>query len=48
MKSLKDEGLPKLLAALEDKSAYAICIISYMDENITKPLLFIGKTYIYN
>ena len=48
MKSLKTEGLLKLLAAFEDKLTYAICIISYTDENITKPLLFIGKTYIYN
>lgn len=44
MKSLKTSGLPKILLAYEDKSAYAICIISYMDENITQPLLFVGKT----
>ena len=40
-----------MLAGFEDKTAYAQCIISYMREGLSEPILFIGKTpvriYIY-
>jgi len=41
---LGHEGLNKLLAGYEDKTAYAMNILAYMDNEVDKPILFIGKT----
>jgi inosine triphosphate pyrophosphatase len=38
------EGLNNLLAAYEDKSAYAQCIFSYADGPGMEPLTFVGRT----
>jgi len=38
------DGLNNMLAAYEDKSAYAMCIFSYMSEDLKEPKLFVGKT----
>jgi inosine/xanthosine triphosphate pyrophosphatase family protein len=44
LKNLKAEGLPRMLDGFADKSAYAMCIITYMREGLDKPILFVGKT----
>lgn len=33
-----------MLAQFEDKSGYAQCIITYMNEDLKEPICFIGKT----
>ena len=38
------DGLNKMLAGFEDKSAYAQCIFSYFDETLSEPLVFVGRT----
>ena len=38
------EGLTKLLAAYEDKTAFAVCVIAYCPGNGAEPLLFKGET----
>ena len=44
-KSLKNEGLCKLLDGKEDKSATAQCIVAYIDESCKdNPKLFPGRT----
>lgn len=51
MQELKPVGLPKMLAGFEDKTGYAQCIITYMSEELTEPVCFIGRTpvkYIIN
>ena len=42
--AIKPEGLFKLLAGFEDKSAYALCIFGYSDGVDSEPVLFQGKT----
>jgi len=41
---LGSAGLPKLLAAYEDKKASAMCCISYMDTTLEEPVTFVGST----
>ena len=41
---LGHSGLNKMLVGFEDKGAYAQCIITYMDEELEEPEVFIGKT----
>ncbi len=43
-KSIGPEGLAKMVEPFEDKTAYAMCIIAYMSEELKEPLLFVGKT----
>eukprot|EP00921_Rhytidocystis_pertsovi_P011723 GHVQ01018967.1.p1 GENE.GHVQ01018967.1~~GHVQ01018967.1.p1 ORF type:complete len:192 (+),score=27.01 GHVQ01018967.1:135-710(+) len=38
------EEVPKLLAGYEDKTAEAVCIFSYCDCSLTKPVTFKGTT----
>ncbi|XP_069497343.1 inosine triphosphate pyrophosphatase [Ambystoma mexicanum] len=45
LEKLKPEGLHKLLAGFEDKSAYALCTFAYSSGNLEEPVqLFRGKT----
>eukprot|EP01100_Stratorugosa_tubuloviscum_P003650 TRINITY_DN188_c0_g2_i1.p1 TRINITY_DN188_c0_g2~~TRINITY_DN188_c0_g2_i1.p1 ORF type:complete len:214 (-),score=107.65 TRINITY_DN188_c0_g2_i1:29-598(-) len=44
LQKLGHQGLNNLLAAYEDKSAYALCIFAFCDSLESEPLLFIGKT----
>jgi inosine triphosphate pyrophosphatase len=44
LENLKPEGLNKMIAKFEDKTAYAQCIIGYMDRSLKEPKLFIGRT----
>eukprot|EP00331_Platyophrya_macrostoma_P032742 CAMPEP_0176436200 /NCGR_PEP_ID=MMETSP0127-20121128/17814_1 /TAXON_ID=938130 /ORGANISM="Platyophrya macrostoma, Strain WH" /LENGTH=197 /DNA_ID=CAMNT_0017819449 /DNA_START=39 /DNA_END=632 /DNA_ORIENTATION=- len=44
LESLGNDGLYKMLAGFDDKSAYAQCIFSYMAEGMTEPKLFVGRT----
>ncbi len=39
------EGLNNMLAAYEDKSAYAQCIFSYADGPDSEPITFVGRTH---
>jgi len=41
---LGHEGLNKLLAGFDDKSAYAQCIFAYMEHEKDEPKVFVGKT----
>jgi inosine triphosphate pyrophosphatase len=43
--ALGHEGLNKMLVGFEDYSAYAQCIIGYMDSHLDEPLVFIGQTH---
>eukprot|EP00386_Alphamonas_edax_P003582 GDKI01010846.1.p1 GENE.GDKI01010846.1~~GDKI01010846.1.p1 ORF type:complete len:211 (-),score=74.73 GDKI01010846.1:227-859(-) len=38
------EGLNKMLAGFEDKTAYAQCVFSYFDGSTEKPVVFDGRT----
>ena len=44
LKSMGVEGLPKLLAAFDDKSAQAVCTFAYSEGPGHAPVLFEGKT----
>ena len=44
LKKVGPEGLAKMVQPWEDKTAYAMCIIAYMSEDLKEPKLFIGKT----
>ena len=44
LQELKPEGLIKMLGGFEDKTGYAMCIITYMSEDLTEPICFVGKT----
>jgi len=33
-----------LIAGFEDKTAYALCIFSYMGPDVKEPVIFVGKT----
>ncbi|KYO39803.1 inosine triphosphate pyrophosphatase isoform X1 [Alligator mississippiensis] len=45
LEKLKPEGLYKLLAGFEDKSAYAVCTFAFSSGNLEDPVkLFKGKT----
>lgn len=37
------DGLNKMLAGFEDKSAYALCVFSYCDDPEKEPMTFVGK-----
>ena len=37
------EGLYKLLAGFDDKSAYAQCVLGYLETKNDQPKIFIGK-----
>ena len=41
-----------MLEGFDDKTGYAQCIISYMGEGLSEPILFVGRTnviiYEYN
>jgi len=41
---LGPEGIWRLLAGFEDKTAYALCVFAYWDGTTDKPLLFQGRT----
>ena len=41
---LGHEGLNKMLAGYEDKSAYAQCIFAYCDGPDAEPIVFVGRT----
>ncbi|KAI8907926.1 inosine triphosphate pyrophosphatase [Gorgonomyces haynaldii] len=43
LESLKPEGLYKLLAGFEDKTAYALCTFGYCEDG-KEPILFEGRT----
>lgn len=45
---MKHEGLNKMIAKFDDKTAYAQCIIAYMDRSLKQPLLFVGRTNVNN
>ena len=40
------EGLYKLLAGYEDKSAYALCTFAYYDDNKKDVFVFEGKCHV--
>jgi len=44
LEKLGHEGLNNMLAAYEDKSAYAQCIFSYTSGPDTDPITFVGRT----
>ncbi|EJW88958.1 rdgB/HAM1 family non-canonical purine NTP pyrophosphatase [Wuchereria bancrofti] len=44
LKNLKPDGLYKLLAGFEDKTAYAQCIFAYCENSSQPVLLFEGRT----
>eukprot|EP00828_Plagiopyla_frontata_P018747 TRINITY_DN239_c0_g1_i2.p1 TRINITY_DN239_c0_g1~~TRINITY_DN239_c0_g1_i2.p1 ORF type:complete len:122 (-),score=23.08 TRINITY_DN239_c0_g1_i2:93-458(-) len=44
LEKLGHEGLNKLLAGYEDKSAYAQCIFAYVAEGMKEPVVFVGQT----
>lgn len=33
-----------MLSGFEDKTAYALCVFSYMGPDVKEPVLFVGKT----
>lgn len=41
---LGHEGLNNLIAAYDDKSAYALCTFTYMDKKNSEPIVFRGET----
>lgn len=41
---LGHEGMNKMLAGYEDKSAYAQCIFAYCDGPGAEPVVFVGRT----
>ncbi|TKR67749.1 hypothetical protein L596_023849 [Steinernema carpocapsae] len=43
LKNLKPEGLPKMLAGFEDKSAYALCTFAYCEGPGKEVQLFVGR-----
>merc|ERR1712226_511138 len=43
LEKLKPEGLAKMAAAFEDRSAYAQCIFSFVCKEDEEPVQFIGK-----
>ena len=43
MKKIHPEGLYKMAKAFDDRSAYAQCIFSYIENGETEPKQFIGK-----
>lgn len=44
---MKHEGLNKMIAKFDDKTAYAQCIVAYMDRSLKEPLLFTGRTHVH-
>ena len=44
LEKLGHDGLNKMLAGFEDKSAYALCIFSYCDGPNSEPIAFEGRT----
>nr|UXG06293.1 polyprotein [Ugandan cassava brown streak virus] len=42
MKEVGLEGVLKMLAAFEDKSAYALCTFAYAHDNLSEPVVFRG------
>lgn len=44
LEALGHEGLNKILAAFDDKSAYAQCIFAYSEGPGAEPKLFVGRT----
>lgn len=44
LEALGHEGLNKILAAYDDKSAYAQCIFAYSEGPGAEPQLFVGRT----
>lgn len=44
LEKMGSRDLPKLLAAFEDKSAAAMCVIGYMDITLDEPITFTGIT----
>lgn len=45
LESLGHDGLNKLLAGHEDKSAYALCIFAYVQDKDSEPILFEGRCH---
>eukprot|EP01088_Endostelium_zonatum_P011607 TRINITY_DN25759_c0_g1_i1.p1 TRINITY_DN25759_c0_g1~~TRINITY_DN25759_c0_g1_i1.p1 ORF type:complete len:235 (-),score=51.98 TRINITY_DN25759_c0_g1_i1:30-662(-) len=44
LEKLGHEGLNRMLMGWEDKSAYALCVFSYMEGPDSEPIVFAGKT----
>ncbi|KAG2427656.1 hypothetical protein HXX76_012305 [Chlamydomonas incerta] len=44
LEKLGHDGLNRMLAGFEDKSAYAQCIFSYTPGPDTEPIVFVGRT----
>ena len=44
METLGNDGLPKMLAGFEDKSATAMTIFAYLESADAEPVLFYGRT----
>ena len=44
METLGNDGLPKMLAGFEDKSATAMTIYAYLEAEDAEPVLFVGET----
>eukprot|EP00002_Diphylleia_rotans_P016688 TRINITY_DN3246_c1_g3_i1.p1 TRINITY_DN3246_c1_g3~~TRINITY_DN3246_c1_g3_i1.p1 ORF type:complete len:200 (+),score=54.78 TRINITY_DN3246_c1_g3_i1:58-657(+) len=45
LKKCGNEGLNKMLAGFEDKSAYAQCIFTFSEGPTSEPTVFVGRTY---
>ena len=45
---LRHEGLNNLLAAYEDKSAYAQCVFAFCPKRGEKIVVFVGRAYTSN
>lgn len=46
LEKLGHDGLNNLLAAYEDKSAYALCVFSYSSGPDAEPVVFEGRTLV--
>ena len=40
------EGLHKLLAGFDDKSAYTQCVLGYLEKKDDQPKIFVGKNFV--
>lgn len=44
LESVGHDGLNRMLAGFDDKTAYAQCIFAYYDGKLSEPIVFIGRT----
>jgi len=47
LEKLGYEGLYKLLAGFDDKTAYAQCLLGYIESKTEQPKIFVGTTPVF-